>query len=158
MNHYGLQWTELASRLASQSEPARLGSSFSRAWEVGSARLIGGSRAAPSRAEPKRARASSQASSYFSSPSCRSVGAGLRCPFNFDQGERVWPHFCRCDHIYIISDDQNELLGCALDLQDINTHLLKKKGSKQWFKSLFIRARDLVATFRDLFVNLKKLH
>ena len=49
MNHYKPRWTELAS----QSEPARLGSFEARE---------------PLRAEPKRARASSRASTYFSSP------------------------------------------------------------------------------------------
>ena len=39
--------------LASRSEPARLGSLFWRARKLGSARLVLGSRAAPSRSEPE---------------------------------------------------------------------------------------------------------
>jgi hypothetical protein len=41
-------------RLASRNEPARLGSLQKRARKRGSARLVRGSRAAPSRAEPAR--------------------------------------------------------------------------------------------------------
>ena len=63
-----MPWAELASRLASQSEPARLGSAILRAGKTGSARLVPGSRAAPSRAEPLRARAELRAASFFFQP------------------------------------------------------------------------------------------